>query len=448
MSQPPPESFGAMLRRLRTEKGLSWQKLVRRTGDRVARTTVIQIENGQTQRPRLDTVVILANALGLGDAEREAFIAAARPPEVSTDTAATASGAVETLPPRMLPYDIETYIGRAAELRQLAEGARRVARAGRTGVFAIEGLGGIGKTALAVHAAHMITADLPDLFPDAHLFLDLRGYTPGLSALAPKDALRSLLGQLGVPHALVPAQQADREAMFRSALASRKSLVILDNARDADQVRPLLPGSACCMVIVTSRDTLRSLDGATVLQLGTPPDAEAIALFRKVAGLDQPEPGGPALPADPRLAEIVGLCAGLPLAVQVVAARLSRRAALGVSGILAGLAEEHDRLSLLQDRHRGVRAAFQSSLRYLDPGEKELFTRLALIPSTDFDVYAAASLSGASPDLTMDRLESLLDQHLLILRSPDRFEFHDLARLYAREARRARRREGGQRPGH
>ena len=375
MSQPPPESFGAMLRRLRTEKGLSWQKLVRRTGDRVARTTVIQIENGQTQRPRLDTVIILANALGLADAERDAFIAAARPPEACADTAAgtrtgTGTGTGTTLPPRMLPYDIETFIGRAAELKQLAEGARRVARAGRTGVFAIEGLGGIGKTALAVHASHMITADLPDLFPDAHLFVDLRGYTPGLSALAPKDALRSLLGQLGVPHALVPAQQADREAMFRSALASKKSLVILDNARDADQVRPLLPGSACCMVIVTSRDTLRSLDGATVLQLGTPPDAEAIALFRKVAGLDQADAAGLALPADPRLAEIIGLCAGLPLAVQVVAARLSRRTALGVSGILAGLAEEHDRLSLLQDRHRGVRAAFQSSLRYLDPGEK------------------------------------------------------------------------------
>ena len=433
MSQPPAEPFGAMLRRLRAEKGLSWQKLVRRTGNRVARTTVIQIENGQTQRPRLDTVLLLAEALGLGDAERDAFIAAARPPEAPGEAGAGADGTVEALPPRMLPYDIETFIGRAAELRLLAEGAQRVARAGRTGVFAIEGLGGIGKTALAVHAAHMITAGFPDLFPDAHLFLDLHGYTPGVSALAPKDALRSLLQQLGVPHALVPARQADREALFRSSLAARKSLVILDNARDADQVRPLLPGSACCMVIVTSRDTLRSLDGATALQLGTPPDAEAIALFRKVAGLDPVNGADLALPADPRLAEIVGLCAGLPLAVQVVAARLSRRTALGVSGILAGLAEEHDRLSLLQDRHRGVRAAFQSSLRYLDPGEKELFTRLALVPSTDFDVYAAASLSDAGPDLTVDRLESLLDQHLLILRAPDRFEFHDLARLYARE---------------
>ena len=209
----------------------------------------------------------------------------------------------------MLPYDIETFIGRAAELEQLAEGARRVARAGRTGVFTIEGLGGIGKTALAVHAAHMITADFPELFPDAQLFLDLHGYTPGVSALAPNDALRSLLRQLGVPHALIPARQADREALYRSALAFRKSLVILDNAQDADQVRPLLPGSACCMVIVTSRDTLRSLDGATVLQLGTPPDAEAIALFRKVAGLDQADADGPALAADPRLAEIVALCA-------------------------------------------------------------------------------------------------------------------------------------------
>ena len=433
MSQPSAESFGAMLRRLRAEKGLSWQKLVRRTGNRVARTTVIQIENGQTQRPRLDTVLILAEALGLSDAERDAFTAAARPPEAPGDTIAVADGSAEALPPRMLPYDIETFIGRAAELQLLAEGAQRVARAGRTGVFAIEGLAGIGKTALAVHAAHMITADFPGLFPDAHLFLDLHGYTPGVSALAPKDALRSLLQQLGVPHALVPARQEDREAMFRTSLASRKSLVILDNARDADQVRPLLPGSARCMVIVTSRDTLRSLDGATALQLGTPPDAEAIALFRKVAGLEPADGEDPARPADPKLAEIVGLCAGLPLAVQVVAARLSRRTALGVSGILAGLAEEHDRLSLLQDRNRGVRAAFQSSLRYLDPGEKELFTRLALVPSTDFDVYAAASLSGARPDLTMDRLESLLDQHLLILRAPDRFEFHDLARLYARE---------------
>jgi tetratricopeptide (TPR) repeat protein len=294
-------------------------------------------------------------------------------------------------------------------------------------------MGGVGKTALAVHAAHQVTSEFPELFPDGHLFLDLHGYTPGVSPMTANEALRSLLRQLGVPHEIIPAKQVPREALYRSTLAGKRALIILDNAKDAAQVRPLLPGTATCLVIVTSRETLRSLDGGSVLRLETPPEAEAITLFRKVAGPDQAGPDDSALPADPELAEIVRLCGYLPLAVQIAAARLIRRPALGLSDLLDELREEHGRLSHLQDKDRGVRAAFQASLRYLDPAEKELFTRLGRVPGTDFDVCAAASLAAAGIDQTRERLESLLDQHLLLQRSPGRYELHDLARLYARE---------------
>ncbi len=463
MTELPAQAFGAKLKRLRESKGLSRQALARLTGVKgVAWPTIRDLEHG-ARLPRPRTLTLLADALDLDDQTRTELEAAARAPSAQRETLArTAQGGTlrpsaadgpglaalaEAGPARTLPYDTGSFTGRSPELRRLADGALSVGATGRTSVFTLEGMGGVGKTALAVHAAHQVTGEFPDLFPDGHLFLDLHGYTPGVTPLTSNEALRSLLRQLGVPHEVIPAKQVPREALYRSTLAGKSALLILDNAKDAAQMRPLLPGTAACLVIVTSRETLRSLDGVTVLPLETPPEADAVRLFRKVAG-PQAGPDDASLPADPELAEIVRLCGYLPLAVQIAAARLSRRPALGLSDLLAELRQEHSRLSHLQDKDRGVRAAFQSSIRYLDPAEKELFTRLGRVPGTDFDACAAASLctagpqgtagtpgtaGGASLEQTRERLESLLDQHLLLQRSPGRYEFHDLARLYAQE---------------
>jgi tetratricopeptide (TPR) repeat protein/DNA-binding XRE family transcriptional regulator len=434
MSQPPPGTFGAMLRRLREERGHSREGLARLTRLGVRPSTIRDIESGKTQHPRMGSVIMLADALQLADEERAAFMAAARDgdsaaagssPTGNSSATGNSGGSAGLLPPRMLPYDIGTFTGRDAELSQLADAARRAARTGKTVVCVIEGMGGLGKTALAVRAGHQATD--AGLFPDAHLFLDLQGYTPGVPPLPAEEALRLLLRQLNVPHSLIPASQGAREARLRSMLAGNRALIILDNARDVAQVQPLLPGSACCLVIITSRGALRSLDGATVLVLDALPEEKAVALFQMVAGQRHAEPSKVAT-------EIIRLCAHLPLAIQIVAARLSRHPDLGAAGILAELhAAENRRLSRLQDRDRGVRTAIESSLSYLDPAETELFTRLALVPGMDFDAYAAASLCGTRPEVAEDRLESLADQYLLLLRAPGRYGFHDLVRLYAQE---------------
>jgi tetratricopeptide (TPR) repeat protein/transcriptional regulator with XRE-family HTH domain len=501
MSQPSPGLFGAMLRRLREDRGHSRERLATLTRLGVRPPTIRDIESGKTRHPRMGSVIMLADALQLADEERAAFIAAAREAgnsagyngaaynsaaynsaaynsgdgSVTDDSSATdgsGNGALTgILPPRMLPYDIETFTGRDAQLSQLADAARRAASTGKTVVCVVEGMGGLGKTALAVRAGHQATA--AGLFPDAHLFLDLQGYTPGTQPLPAKEALRLLLHQMNVPHTLIPASQEAREARLRSTLAGKRTLIILDNARDVAQLQPLLPGSACCLVIVTSRGALR-IDGATVLVLGTLPEEQAVTLFHAVAGQhhpaardhaaedhagpedhaagDEPDPEDHAssedhAAADKLVAAIVRMCACLPLAIQIVAARLSRHPQLGVAGIFAELqAAEDRRLSRLQDRDRGVRTAIESSLSYLEPAETELFTRLALIPGMDFDAYAAASLSGTRRDVAEDRLESLADQYLLQLRAPGRYGFHDLVRLYAQEV--ATRARGDDAAGH
>src|SRR5579862_1587056 len=203
MSQPPPGPIGSMLRRLREERGHSREGLARLTRLGVRPSTIRDIESGKTQHPRMGSVIMLADALQLPDEERAAFMAAARDSDSSTagnssvtgnNSAAEGNsnhgGSTGILPPRMLPYDIETFTGRDAELSRLADAARRAARTGKTVVCVIEGMGGLGKTALAVRAGHQATD--AGLFPDAHLFLDLQGYTPGVPPVPAEEALRLL----------------------------------------------------------------------------------------------------------------------------------------------------------------------------------------------------------------------------------------------------------------
>jgi tetratricopeptide (TPR) repeat protein/transcriptional regulator with XRE-family HTH domain len=437
---PASEAFGDKLERLRKERFLSRQALASASG--VPYPTIRDLEHGKTLAPRLSTIKNLADALELRDSERSEFLASARerarhyPRKPATETRPGAeepddeATADETVV-RTLPRDIGSFVGRETEMRRLLEAADDVALRGGIGdLFAIEGMGGIGKTTLAVHAAYKIIEEFPEEFPDGHIFLDLRGYSQGLPALTAHQALRSLLLMLNVSNDRIPDDRALREQLYRSTVADKSALIILDNAYDAAQVKPLLAGTAKCVVIVTSRANLRSLDDAKVLSPGTLSEADAIALFCTVAARESEVPGGPDLAA-----EIVKLCGYLPLGIRMVAARLSRRPALDMANVLAELRHEHNRLADLRDEERSVAAVFESSLSHVNSQEQRLFRQLALIPGPDFDAYAAASLSGSSFRATKLQLESLLDHNLLVQRTANRYEFHDLVRVFARSLR-------------
>jgi tetratricopeptide (TPR) repeat protein len=383
----------------------------------------------------LSTIKSLADALELRDQERSEFLASAREHarQYPRKPATQARPDAEEPDPvaRTLPRDIGSFVGRETELRKLLEAADDVALArGVGGLFAIEGMGGIGKTTLAVHAAYKIIEEFPDEFRDGHIFLDLRGYSQGLPALTAHQALRSLLLTLNVSNEKIPDDRALREQLYRSTVADKSALIILDNACDAAQVKPLLAGTAKCVVIVTSRANLRSLDDAKVLSLGTLSEADGIALFSSVAARERDGSGGPDLTA-----EIVKLCGYLPLGIRMVAARLSRRPALDMANVLAELRQEHNRLADLRDDERSVTAVFESSLSHVNSQEQRLFRQLAVIPGPDFDGYAAASLSGGSFRAAKLALESLLDHNLLVQRTANRYEFHDLVRVFARGLR-------------
>ena len=444
MSDPIPETFAGKLVRLRKAKLLSREALAKASG--VGYGTIRDLERGVARSPHMSTIQKLAAALGLDDEDRADFESAAlsstRPPPVpdrdEVTVADTEVTAADTIAASLLPHDIGSFTGRQDELRRLVAGARIAAgtatEAGVSCIFVIEGMGGIGKTTLAIRAAHIVAAD----FPDGRLFLDLQGYTPELPALTSHQALRSVLRALGVPNELIPSGRIEREAFYRNTIAGKRLLIICDNASSAAQVRPLIPGTGGSIVVVTSRSSLRSLDDAKVLTLHTPPEEEAIALFRAVAGDqhgdDQHGDGqeGDGQPED-GMTEIVRLCGCLPLAVRIIAARLSRRPALRLTDVLAELRHEHDLLANLQDEERSVTAVFHSSLRSLpDPAERQLFQRLSLIPGPDFDTFAAASLTGSGYRETRQLLESLLDHNLLMQQIPGRYRFHDLVRVYAR----------------
>jgi tetratricopeptide (TPR) repeat protein/DNA-binding XRE family transcriptional regulator len=422
--------FARQLRQLRQDKLMSQRDLARASG--VPFRTINDLER-DLHAPRATTVSNLADALGLTGAVRDSFMKAAqnrhdmreRATAVGGDEGAVggarAPGAGRQAAMRTLPRGIASFTGRAAELRLLVDAANAVDD--EVAIFAIEGMAGIGKTCLAVRAAHQMASR----FPDGQLFLDLHGYTPDVRSLSPEAALRSLLRSLGIPHQAIPRALEDAAALYRSVLADTRTLVVLDNASGTAQVAPLLPGTAGCLVIITSRTELRSLDGVRVLHLDAPPEQETIELFCAAAGPGRAEVG------DPQVAEIVALCEYLPLAVQIVGARVSRRPALPLGDVLTELRGERDRLSYLEDADRNVTAVFQLSFRNLPgPEQRQMFQRLGLIPGPDFDVGAAASLIGADARTTRQHLESLLGHNLLIQQAAGRYRFHDLVRVYAR----------------
>ncbi|MFF8384998.1 ATP-binding protein [Streptomyces kanasensis] len=333
-----------------------------------------------------------------------------------------------TPPPRSLPHDLPDFTGREAELTRLLAQASDAPDGGAAHpavrIVTVDGMAGSGKTTLAVHAAHR----LADRYPDGQVFLDLRGFSPHGPPLAPHEALGTLLRALGVPGDRLPDDPSDRVGLWRGMTADRRMLLLFDNAAASDQVRPLIPAGPDCLVLVTSRPSLAQLDGATALPLAPPPAADGLALLGRVLGHRR------VAAEQEAAAELVALCGRLPLALRVVASRLTNRPQWSLAYLAGRLRDEATRLDELTVEHRSVRTALELSYAAMPAGHQELFRLLGAHPGTDVDGPAAAALAGLAPQTAEARLEDLLDARLLDQRTPGRYTFHPLVRALARDA--------------
>jgi len=338
---------------------------------------------------------------------------------------AAVSGSV--VPPAQLPRDVAGFAGRGEQLARLdallGSGATEAPAA--VVISAVSGTAGVGKTALAVHWAHRVA----DRFPDGQLYVNLRGFDPGGQVLAPAVAVRGFLDALEVPAERIPPSVEAQAALYRSLLAGRRVLVVLDNARDAEQARPLLPGTGTALVLVTSRSQLSSLvavDGAHPLTLDLLTEGEARELLARRLGPDW-------VAAEPAAVEqIVGCCARLPLALTIAAAR-AEQTGFPLAMLAAELAEVRGRLDVLDagDAAGQVRAVFSWSYTALSSAAAGLFRLLGLHPGPDISAAAVASLAGLAPAETRRLLAELVRATLLTEHTPGRYGFHDLLRAYA-----------------
>jgi DNA-binding SARP family transcriptional activator/Tfp pilus assembly protein PilF len=338
-----------------------------------------------------------------------------------------AGGRPEPVVPRELPGPVPQFVGRAAELADLAGMLDRAgAQRPRTLVIsAIAGTAGVGKTALAMQWAHQVA----DRFPDGQLHVNLRGYDPGQPVSA-ADALAGFLRSLGVAEQDIPAEAGERAARYRSLLARRRMLILIDNARDVEQVRPLLPGNPSCVALVTSRDALGGMvarDGAHRLDLGLLSTAEAVELLRALIG--------ERVDAEPEAAvTLAGYCARLPLALRVAAERAAASPGISLADVTSELADQQERLDLLDaagDRLTAVRAVFSWSVRHLDDEAARAFRLLGLHPGAHFDAYSAAALMDITLRPARGLLARLARAHLIQPAGMNRYGMHDLLRAYA-----------------
>jgi tetratricopeptide (TPR) repeat protein len=353
----------------------------------------------------------------LASTYRDALRGGARPPQVSP---------TPTRPDSIsfgMPSVGTIFTGRDAELDRVVEAMRRTTRPGAA-VCVISGMAGVGKTTLAVHAARSLAA----AYPDGCLFVDLYGYTAAVQPEEPGEVLDRLLRRLGVAGAQIPHNVDDRAAVFRQRLDGRQLLLLLDNARDAAQVKPLLPQVSGCGALITSRTRLAALDEADLLSLDVLANGDGAALFQSVAGPRTATEPGSACAVD----RIVARCGGLPLAVRIAAARYRSEPMDTLADLCSRLDDEHVRLAELDDGDRSVAASLAVSYANLPPDQQRAFALLGVHPGTGLDAYAAAALVGMSVGQARRLLDGLVDRHLLNRPAPGRYQLHDLVAAFAR----------------
>ncbi|MFD2415770.1 AfsR/SARP family transcriptional regulator [Amycolatopsis pigmentata] len=325
-----------------------------------------------------------------------------------------------------LPADVVDFTGRQREvlcvLGDLPDaGHARATGTGAATVQVIDGMAGVGKTALAVHLAHRLAWN----YPDAQLYLDLHGHTHGRGPLDSSTALENLLRALSVPAAVIPDGLDGRAALWRAELAARRVLVVLDNAFDTTQVRPLLPGTARCLALVTSRHRLAELEGAGHLSLDPLSPSQASALFARIVGEER------AVAERDAVQEVARLCGYLPLAIRNAAVKLRNRPVWTIGYLADRLRDGKRRLAELTTGDRGVAAAFGVSYRNLTTAQQRMFRLLGTCPDRDFDTGTAAALAGVGLETAGALLEDLVDAHMLQEPVPGRYRFLDLMRQYA-----------------
>jgi transcriptional regulator with XRE-family HTH domain len=394
-----------VLRGHRRAARLTLEQLAEVSG--VSARALSDMERGRSKGPQHRTVTALADALALESTAHQQLLELARDGRLR-DHWTRPSGLCE------LPRLVDDFTGRAAELVWVNE----LAEAGNTpGVVGlVTGSGGMGKTTLAIRAAHGLRAS----FADGVLFLDLLGMAP--RPLTASDALGQLLRALGLGDERIPADVAERASVYRSLLRDRQALIVLDNAASEEQVRPLLPGAGASRTLITAKRMLAGLEGVRRLTLGPLAVPESTELLAGILGR-----------RDEALDRLARLSDGMPLALRIIGNRLVSRPGWDPADLVARLADEEHRLDQFTAGDLKIASAFALSYDQLADDARRVFRRLALVPGRDFDAALAAVAGEVPVEVAWDALDDLVDLGLLMDSGAGRYRFHDLVRLFARK---------------
>ncbi|MGW4796242.1 ATP-binding protein, partial [Nonomuraea sp. NPDC004297] len=401
-----------MLRRHRHAARLTLEQLAEASG--VSARALSDMERGRSTGPQQRTVIALARALSLGDDDREQLVGLAREGRLR-DHWTRPTGLCE------LPRSVDDFTGRAAELAWADAFVRADDVPGAAGVALFTGAAGLGKTTLAVHAAHVLRPS----FPDGVFFVDMFGMSP--EPLTVDHVLTQLLRALSVGERHLPHDLLERSSLYRSLLRGRRVLVVLDNAGSEEQVRPFLPAGGRSRLLVTSRRLLAGLEGVQRLGLGPLPRVEAVELLNGILGTRGRADGESAI------SDLARFCGGLPLALRIAGNRLVSRPGWRTADFVDRLADEERRLEQLKAGDLKIATAFGMSYEQLAPSARRVFRRLALVPGRDFDAALAAVLGGIPIEDAWNALDELVDLGLLEDSTSGRYRFHDLVRLFARD---------------